>query len=88
MACLGGTPDFASLRQRWEQNFTSSQFFSHFLRQTIGLPHWTQILTGSSDLALMNGDMVLAATTASRLLQGCAMPSFAMSLLTHDGMRP
>jgi hypothetical protein len=41
--------DFASPWQRSEQYFTSSQVFAHFLRQTIGLPHCAQDLTGSSD---------------------------------------
>jgi hypothetical protein len=34
--------------QRSEQYFTSTQFFAHFFRQTIGLPQWAQRLEGKS----------------------------------------
>jgi hypothetical protein len=49
------TPDFraafASPEQRSEQYFTASQFFAHFLRQTIGLPQWAQGLEGRFSLS-------------------------------------
>lgn len=45
---LGATPHFAS-RHRWEQNFTVSQSFAHFFRQTKGRPQTGHILEGSSD---------------------------------------
>ena len=38
-------------RQRSEQYFTSSQQFSHFLRQVKDKPQTGQILVGKSDLA-------------------------------------
>jgi len=45
---MGATPHFAS-RHRWEQNFTVSQSFLHFFRQTKGRPQTGHILDGSSD---------------------------------------
>lgn len=45
---IGPTPHFAS-RHRWEQNFTVSQSFAHFFRQTKGRPQTGHILDGSSD---------------------------------------
>jgi hypothetical protein len=34
---------------------TASQFFTHFFRQTIGLPQWVQILEGRSDFFGLSG---------------------------------
>jgi len=45
---MGATPHFAS-RHRWEQNFTVSQSFAHFFRQTKGRPQTGHILDGNSD---------------------------------------
>jgi len=38
------------LRQASEQNFTSSQFFAHFLRQVIGRPQEVQGFEGREHL--------------------------------------
>ena len=40
---------FLFLRQRSEQYLTSSQTFSHFLRQVNGNPQAGQVLVGRSD---------------------------------------
>lgn len=40
-------------RQRSEQYFTSSQTFSHFLRQAKGRPQVTQVLLGRSPFLII-----------------------------------
>ena len=48
--------DFTGTRHWSEQYFTPSQFFSHFLRQVIGLPQSTQGLLGRLRLLPRNSD--------------------------------
>ena len=43
-----------ALLQRFEQYFTSAQFFSHFLRHTNGRLHTGHILRGKSALRIVN----------------------------------
>ena len=44
-----------ALLQRFEQYFTSAQFFSHFLRHTNGRWQTGQILLGKSALRIIDG---------------------------------
>jgi len=49
----------ALARHRSEQYFTSSQFFSHFLRHAIGRPQATQGFSGKNDLLPANDFFML-----------------------------
>ena len=56
-------------RQASEQYLTSSQTFSHALRQTIGRPQAAQILTGRSDfLRIFTGPNLNAVMQAQTVL--------------------